>query len=301
MMKALITGGTGFVGTHLTGAMLEKGWEVTITGRSTNSLHNGRKGFRQIVCDTAVKGEWQSEVANMDVVINLAGKNIFTLWNDEKKQTIHDSRVLTTQNLVEAMDGDKVRVFLSTSASGFYGNRGNEILPEEASKGDGFLADVCEDWEREAKKAEDKGIRTVLMRFGMILGKDGGAFKLMKTPYKLGLGGNLGNGEHWMSWMHIDDLVAAVLFLIDHEEARGVVNFGAPHAVRNRDFNRAVAHAMGRPAFFHVPGFMIRLIMGELGSVLLGSQRMTAGALERLGFTFTYPDIDSAVADLVQS
>lgn len=300
MMKTLITGGTGFVGSHVTKTLLDRGWDVTITGRSTHSVHAGKKGFRQIVCDTTVKGDWQSEVPNMDVVINLAGKNIFTLWNEEKKRTIHDSRVLTTANVVEAMAGGKVKTFLSTSASGFYGSRDDEILTEAASRGDGFLADVCEDWEAEAKKAEALGVRTLLMRFGMILGKDGGAFKMMKTPYKLGLGGNLGNGGHWMSWMHIDDLVAAILFLIEHEEAQGVVNFGAPHAVRNKEFTKAIARALGRPAFFHVPGFMIRLIMGELGGVLLGSQRMAAAELERLGFSFNYPNIDTAMADLVQ-
>lgn len=299
-MKTLILGGTGFVGSHLAGTLLDMGWDVTITGRSPNSIHSGKKGFRQIVCDTTVKGEWQSEVSRMDVVVNLAGKNIFTLWNENKKQVIYDSRILTTVNVVEAMENGKVKVFLSTSASGFYGNRYNEILMEESSKGEGFLADVCVDWENEAKKAEAFGVRTVLMRFGMILGKDGGAFKMMKTPYKLCLGGNLGNGEHWMSWMHIDDLVAAIVFLIEHQDAKGVVNFGAPHAVRNKDFTKAIAKALGRPAFFHVPGCILRLVMGELGGVLLGSQRMSSGELERLGFSFTYPDIDTAMADLVQ-
>lgn len=299
-MNVLITGGTGFVGSHLAGAMLDAGWDVTITGRSQNSIHQGKKGFTQIVCDTTGKGDWQTVVSGMDVIVNLAGRNIFTLWNDDKKRDIEQSRVLTTARLVEGMQGSKVKVFLSTSASGFYGDGGNEVLTETSSKGGGFLADVCEAWENEALKAEALGIRTLLLRFGMILGKDGGAFKMMKTPFKLGLGGNLGNGDQWVSWMHIRDLVDAVQFLIDHEDARGIVNFGSPHAVRNRDFTRAVAGALGRPAFFHVPGFMLRLVMGELGGVLLGSQRMAAGELERLGFSFTYPDIQSALEDLVR-
>lgn len=298
-MKAMITGGTGFVGTHLTGAMLDSGWDVTITGRSENSIHQGRKGFNQLICDTTVRGEWQSEISNMDVVINLAGKNIFTLWNEQRKKDILESRVLTTRNLVEGMEDGAVKAYLSTSASGYYGNRGNEILSESSAKGEGFLADVCEQWENEALRAEQFGVRTLLMRFGMILGKDGGAFKMMKTPFKLGLGGNLGGGEHWVSWMHIDDLVSAVLFLIDHQDAKGIVNFGSPHAVRNKDYTRTLSHALNRPAFFHAPGFMLRLIMGELGDVLLSSQRMAAGELERLGFSFAYPDIEAALDELV--
>ncbi len=299
-MKAMITGGTGFVGTHLTKALLDSGWDVTITGRSQNSIYSGKKGFTQLVCDTTVKGDWQSEVSRMDVIINLAGKNIFTLWNKEKKKAILESRILTTQNLVEGMKDGAVKVFLSTSASGYYGDRGNEILTESTSKGEGFLSDVCDAWETEALKAQQFDVRTVLMRFGMILGKDGGAFKMMKTPFKLGLGGNLGRGQHWMAWMHIHDLVKAVLFLINHDKASGIVNFSAPHAVRNKNFTKAVSRAMGRPAFFHAPGFILRLIMGELGDVLLGSQRMAAGELDRLGFKFTYGDIDSAIGDLVR-
>lgn len=299
MIKVLITGGTGFVGTHLTGALLDRGWDVTITGRSSNSAHSGRKGFTQLVCDTTVKGDWQSAVAGMDVVINLAGKNIFTRWNDEKKRDIEQSRFLTTINLVEAMSKGSVRVFLSTSASGFYGDRHDEILTESSSKGDGFLSDVCQVWEREALAAETKGVRTVLMRFGMILGAEGGAFKMMLTPFKLGLGGNLGNGKQWVSWMHIDDLVSAIVFLIDQDQARGPVNFCAPNTLQNKDFTRAMAHALGRPAFFSLPGSMVRGMLGELGEVLLGSQRMAAGELNRLGFQFAYPDIDRALAHLI--
>lgn len=299
-MKAMITGGTGFVGTHLTGALLDSGWNVTTTGRSENSIYSGKKGFTHLVCDTTLKGEWQSEVSRMDVIINLAGKNIFTLWNEEKKKNILESRVLTTQNLVEGMKGGAVKVFLSTSASGYYGDRGNEILTESTSKGAGFLSDVCQAWETEALKAQQFDVRTLLMRFGMILGKDGGAFKMMKTPFKLGLGGNLGSGQHWMAWMHIHDLVRAVLFLINHDKAAGIINFSAPQAVRNKTFTKAIAQALSRPAFFHTPGFILRLIMGELGDVLLGSQRMATGELERLGFKFTHADIDSALGDLVR-
>lgn len=297
-MNVLMTGGTGFVGTHVTRRLLDLGWKVTITGRSPSWEFNHRMGYRQIVCDTTLKGDWQNEVGHMDVVINLAGRNIFTLWNKEKKRDIEQSRFLTTANLVEAMNGSSVKVFLSTSASGYYGNRNDEILAEESGKGEGFLADVCETWEKEARGAVAMNIRTVLMRFGMILGQNGGAFKMMLPPFRFGLGGNIGNGEQWMSWMHIDDLASAIVFLINCTEASGPVNFCAPYAVRNKDFTSAMGHALNRPAFFHVPGFILRTVMGELGDTLLASQRMTAGELKRLGFDFKYPDIDSALADL---
>jgi uncharacterized protein len=299
MMNVLISGGTGFVGTHVVSRLLDLGWSVTITGRSVKTEFADRKNFRQIVCDTTVKGEWQEQVSQMDVVINLAGKNIFTFWNAGKKLEIEQSRFLTTSNLVEAMRGSSVKVFLSTSASGFYGNRHDEILTEESSKGEGFLSDVCERWEKEALAAEAANIRTVMMRFGMILGNDGGALKMMLTPFRFGLGGNLGSGTQWMSWMHIDDLVKAMLFLIQCEEARGAVNFCSPYAVRNRDFTRAMGHALKRPAFFHVPGFILRTVMGELGETLLASQRMAAAELNRMGFEFAYPDIHTALEHLV--
>lgn len=298
-MNVFITGGTGFVGRHLTRALLDRGFHVTITGRSAGKGNSRAERLTQIACDTTVKGDWQKHLADMDVVINLAGRNIFTRWNEAKKREIEQSRFLTTDNLVEGMTGGGVRVFLSTSASGFYGDRGDETLIEGAKGGQGFLADVCRSWEQKALAAEAIGVRTVLMRFGMVLGPDGGAFSMMWTPFSLGLGGSLGSGRQWMSYIHIDDLVSAILFLIEHEEARGPVNFCAPHAVRNADFTRAMGRAFHRPAFFWIPGFVLRIVMGELGDVVLASQRMASGELTRLGFPFAYPDIDTALGDLV--
>jgi hypothetical protein len=297
-MKVLITGGTGFVGSYLCEQLLDRGWHVTITGRST-SVHSGKDRFDHLVCDTTVEGSWQDRVASSDVIINLAGKNIFTPWNPQKKKEIRDSRILTTRNLVRAIPENSGTVFLSTSASGFYGSRGGEILDEDASMGRGFLAELCRDWENEAKEAEKKGARVVCMRFGMILGKSGGALSKMLLPFKLCLGGNLGHGDQWMSWMHLDDLASAVLFLIEQDKAKGPVNFCSPFAVRNRDFTKTLAVALGRPAFFHIPAFLLKALMGELGEVILGSQRMTASGLENLGFKFDYPEISQALDNIV--
>jgi hypothetical protein len=298
-MNVFITGGTGFVGRHLTRSLLDRGFHVTITGRSAGKGNNQPERLTRIACDTTVKGDWQKHLAKMDVVINLAGRNIFTRWNEDKKREIEQSRFMTTDHLVEGMAGGAVRVFLSTSASGFYGDRGDETLMEGAEGGQGFLADVCRSWEQKALAAESMGIRTVLMRFGMVLGPDGGAFPMMRTPFSLGLGGALGSGRQWMSFIHIDDLVSAILYLIEQEEARGPVNFCAPHSVTNGDFTRAMGKAFHRPAFFCIPGFVLRMVMGELGDVVLASQRMASGELTRLGFPFKYPDIDAALCDLV--
>ncbi len=297
-MNVLITGGTGFVGSCLTGRMLDMGWNVTITGRS-KSLHAGRKGFEHLICDTAEEGAWQDSVAKADAIVNLAGKNIFTPWKDAVKKEIRESRIRTTRNLVNALGSGSKAVFLSTSAAGFYGSRGDEVLTESSPMGQGFLADLCRDWEKEAREAETKGARVVCMRFSMVLGKNGGALEKMLLPFKLCLGGKLGSGEQWMSWMHLEDLASAVLFLIGNDRAEGPLNFCSPSAVKNRDFTRALAAALGRPAFFQVPSLVLKTVMGELGDVVLGSQRMAAGGLENLGFKFSYPDISRALESIV--
>jgi uncharacterized protein (TIGR01777 family) len=297
-MNVLITGGTGFVGNRLAEKMLDNGWNVTITGRSRSGFE-GRERFEHIVCDTTVEGPWQERVACSDVIVNLAGRNIFTLWNEQKKKDIRDSRLLTTRNIVNALPSRSNTVLLSTSASGYYGDGGETLLNEESPLGSGFLADLCKDWENEAMKAERKGVRVVCMRFSMILGKNGGALEKMITPFRLCLGGNLGNGEQWMAWMHLDDLVAAVLFLIDHQEVRGPVNFCSPFPVRNNEFTKTLSSILGRPAFFHIPSFVLKTILGELGDVMLGSQRMASKNLEEAGFSFNYPDIAKALDNLV--
>lgn len=297
-MNVLITGGTGFVGSRLAQAMLDQGWHVTLTGRSQSDRPE-KDRLTRLVCDTTENGPWQDAVATSDVIVNLAGKNIFTPWNPRTKHEIRESRILTTRNLVDAMPEKTGIVFLSTSASGYYGDRGEELLSEESVRGQGFLADLCRDWEAEALKAEEKGARVVCMRFSMILGSGGGALDKMLTPFKLCMGGNLGRGNQWMSWMHLEDLVSAVLFLIEENKAQGPVNFCAPFAVRNRDFTKHLAAVLGRPAFFHVPSFLIRGLMGELGAVLLGSQRMSSSTLENLGFTFGWPEVEQALGQIL--
>lgn len=298
-MHVLITGGTGFIGTAVARRLLDEGHEVTVTGRSGKSAIPEGEMFRAIACDTTVEGPWQEAVASSDAVINLAGRSIFTRWNKEKKEQIVNSRLLTTENVVKALPSDGKTSLFSASAVGYYGNRGDTLLAEDASGGDGFLADVSRRWEAEAQAASKKGGRVVIMRFGGVLGLGGGALDAMLTPYKLGLGGPLAGGDQWFPWIHMDDLVGALLFLMGQDSAEGPVNFCAPYVVRNRDFSKALAGALGRPAPFSVPLFALRMAMGELGDEIIASQRVVPEKLSSWGFSFAFPSLEGALKDLL--
>jgi len=296
-MKIFITGGTGFIGTYLSSYLLKKGHSVVAVGRSPDHKLDGQGNFKYISADTTKNGDWQNALYKADAAVNLAGANIFRLWTDRYKTKIYDSRILTTRNLVEAMPNELT--LYSTSAAGYYGNRGDEILTEEARQGDDFLAKVCIDWEKEAYQAEKKGIRVVTMRFGVVLGKSGGAIKKMLPAFKSFVGGPMGNGKHWFPWIHIYDLVSAILFIHKNREIKGPVNFCAPEPVRNTDFAKALGNALNRPSFMTAPAFMIRLVMGELGATFLNSQMISPAKLTRYGFKFQHPDINSALSEIM--
>lgn len=299
-MNVLITGGTGFVGTAVATRLLEEGHEVAVTGRKGLSPLLGRERFRTITCDTTVAGPWQEEVARSEVVINLAGRSIFTRWNEEKKAEIAESRLLTTEHVVNAISPGAQTVLLSASAVGYYGDRGDTLLVEDDAGGDGFLADLCKRWEAKAMAASAKGVRVVIMRFGGVLGLGGGALDAMLTPYKLGLGGPLASGEQWFPWIHMDDLVAALIFLMGCERAEGPVNFCAPYVVRNKEFSKTLAGALGRPAPFPLPLFALRLAMGELGGEIISSQRVVPEKLSSWGFSFAYPSLEAALESILR-
>lgn len=300
-MKIFITGGTGFVGRHLSSLLLNKGHQVTATG--TRPLPKGirNENFHYIIADTSQEGTWQTSLKNADAVINLAGRSIFSLWTQSYKKRIYDSRILTTRNLVESLPENKEIIFCSTSATGYYGNRGDDKLTESEAVGDDFLARVCRDWEAEAFRAEEKGARVVAMRFGVVLGKNGGAMKQMAPAFRFFVGGPLGNGMQWFPWIHLDDLSAAILFSLENPDVRGPVNFVSPGSVRNCDFAKTLGQALKRPAFMPSPAFMIRLILGEFGTSLLSSQRALSDKLSGYGFCFRYPDLDKAIRNIVES
>ena len=297
-LKILITGGTGFVGVNLTRFLLDRDHQVFATGTSRRHPLSGRQNFHFISADTTQQGPWQDLVPESDIIINLAGRSIFHYWTQKYKTQIYDSRILTTRNIVDALPEQNEILLCSASAAGYYGNRADQLLTESADPGNDFLARVCIDWEKEAFRAAQKGSRVVAMRFGVILGPDGGALLKMVPAYKLFVGGPLGNGSQWFPWIHIQDLTSAVAFIIENNEINGPVNFCAPGAIQNRTFSQALAHVLKRPAVFKTPAFVLKTIMGELGEAFLASQRVVPEKLENHGFGFACPDIDSALSTI---
>ena len=298
-MKVLITGGLGFVGTQLSARFLERGHRVTVVDLSPEPHAYTPREVSYISGDSTLQGAWQEEVAHQDGVINLAGFSIFGRWNDKTKKLIYDSRILTTRNVVDAMSTKKGSVLCSTSAVGYYGFRNDEEITEEGSPGDDFLASVCVDWENEANMAADKGVRVAITRFGIVLGKTGGALGQMIPAFKKFVGGPLGSGNQWFSWIHIEDLLNAFIFVFENQEISGPVNFCTPNPIRNKELAKALGTILSRPSFLTTPGFMLRLVLGEFGSVLLEGQRVIPAKLLKHGFTFSYPDITGALEDVV--
>jgi uncharacterized protein len=299
-MKIMMTGGTGFIGAHLASRFSRGGHEVTILTRSLSGSGGSSPGIRYLQGDPTLKGSWQEAVADHDILINLAGTSIFGKWTDSYKRAMRDSRINATRNLVEAIvhRPDRNVTLFSASAVGYYGFRGDEDLVEESPPGDDFLAGVALEWEAEALKAKEKGVRVVITRFGIVLGEGGGALGQMIPLFRKFLGGPIGSGRQWFSWIHIEDLAAAFVFLMGRPDISGPVNVCAPNPVRNRDFAKALGKALHRPSLSPAPGFMVRLILGEFGSVILEGQRMTPRRLMDNGFVFRYPDIDGALASL---
>jgi uncharacterized protein (TIGR01777 family) len=298
-MKTFLTGGTGFVGTFLSQDLAQKGHEITILTRKKTTPASPHGRVRFVTDDPKHEGPWMGEVARHDWIINLAGASISTKWTEENKQILYDSRVLTTRNLVAALAaGDRRQLFCSTSAPGFYGPRGEEELTEASSPGRDFLAKLAQDWETEALKAQDLGIRTVITRFGIVLGKEGGMLGEMVPIFKKFLGGPVGNGLQWLSWIHQQDLVRAYLFLPEHPDLVGPVNFTSPNPVRNRDFAKALGRALSRPTFMAAPAFMVRLVLGEFAEVALTGQKILPQKLLASGFKFLYPTIVQALQQL---
>ncbi len=298
-MKLFITGGLGFVGRQLSHFLLDRGHQVTAVGTQPSQNLIKHRNYKYISADTTQKGVWQDSLKDTDAVVNLAGKSIFKRWSKSYKNQIYDSRIRTTRNLVDALPGKQQITLCSTSAVGYYGDRGDDILTESVSCGDDFLARVSRDWEDEAFRAEEKGIRVLTTRFGVVLGKNGGAMKKMVSAFRWYVGGPMGSGMQWFPWVHMDDLISAIMFVIENQDIRGPVNFCAPNPVRNRDLAKTMGHVLNRPAFMPAPGFMIRLALGEFATTLLSSQRVVPEKLLHFGFNFKYPELKTAVRHIV--
>src|SRR5713101_3610257 len=298
-MKILVTGSSGLVGTALVSALARGGHTMCRLVRPQSAGGEGGREGCAVAWNPAT-GELGGAGVGADAVVNLAGASIAGgRWTAERKALLRSSRIGTTHALVGALAKMNARpsVLVSASAIGIYGDRGDETLTEESKPGTDFLADLAKEWEAEALKAEALGIRVVLARFGIILAREGGALAKMLTPFKLGVGGRLGTGKQWMSWVTLEDVVAILRFAIESASVRGAINIVSPQPLQNAEFTTVLAKAVHRPALFPAPAFALRLALGEMAdALLLSSQRVAPQALEKLGYRFLHPDLTSALS-----
>jgi uncharacterized protein (TIGR01777 family) len=294
-----VTGATGSIGRAVVSALLDRGDDVIVLTRDPERAVS-------VLGDQVEAFAWRdpkSEPApaealrEAEAVIHLLGEPVAQRWSESAKREIRDSRVLGTRNLVETLRGTGARLetLVSQSAIGFYGAHGSEPLDESAPAGDGFLAEVVRDWEAEATKADDAGMRVVLARTGVVLSPDGGALEKMLPPFKMGVGGPVAGGKQYVPWIHLDDVVGGLLFAVDEEELEGPVNLTAPRPATNRELSKALGRVLGRPAFTPVPGFAIKTLYGEMASIVTTGARVIPKKLEDAGYAFRRPDLDEAL------
>lgn len=292
-MKILMSGSHGFIGSAACDYLGSRGHRLlrlirpTQIARSDEVFWNYYEGFID-----------QTKLDGVEAVIHLAGENLFGRWNAKKKDAIYTSRVQGTAFLAQKLAAmpNKPRVLICASAIGYYGHREDHECIESAESGTGFLAEVCRDWEAATKPATEAGIRVVNLRFGVVLGKDGGALAKMLTPFKMGMGGPLGDGQQWISWISIDDTVRAIDFALHHETLRGAVNVVAPHPVRNKEFAHTLGRVLHRPEVVPIPKRMLHFMFGEMAEeTLLASTRVLPHKLQMEGFQFTHPDLHTAL------
>jgi uncharacterized protein (TIGR01777 family) len=294
--RILVTGVSGPIGTALLASLASQELQIVrlVRGSAQNAAQVSWNPLAPVP---------PAAVSGFDAVIHLAGESIVGRWTEAKKKAIRESRVEGTRSLATALAvcDAKPRSFVCASAIGFYGNRGDELLREESATGRGFLSDVCREWEAASHIAAEAGIRTVNIRIGLVLSAKGGALPKMLTPFKLGLGGRIGSGQQWWSWIHVDDIVGAIQHILRSEWLSGPVNLVAPNPARNEEFTRVLASVLRRPAVFPVPPFAARLAFGKEAAeeLLLASQRVAPGRLAATAYAFRFPELRAALENLV--
>jgi len=296
-MKILIGGSHGLVGTALIQSLETQGHEIfrLVRRAPTSKTEVEWSPDRYSIALARIEG--------FDAVVNLAGESIAERWTDDKKRRIRESRVKGTKLLGDALANLTVppKTFVCASAIGYYGNRGDELLTESSAAGDGFLAKVCAEWEEATALATEKGIRVVNARFGVILDTNGGALKKMLPPFRMGVGGRIGSGKQWMSWIALDDVIGGIQFALANDSMKGPVNFVAPVPVRNAEFTKTLGKVLSRPTIFPIPAFAIKLLFGEMGeALLLGGQRVAPERLVAGGYEFSYPQLEQALVHILE-
>jgi hypothetical protein len=287
-VNILVSGASGLIGSHLVPALRSQGHAVS------SLVRRPAKNQQEI--------QWTPEFkADFDAVIHLAGETIMGRWTDKKKAAILDSRVAGTRNLAATVAAMHAKIFIVSSAVGYYGPHGDEVLTENSPSGNDFLSRVAREWEAAAEPARQAGVRVVNFRLGVVLTRDGGALKQMLTPFRMGAGGRIGSGKQWMSWIALDDVVGAILFALGTETLTGPVNLVAPNPATNADFTKALGQALHRPTMFPVPAAAIKIALGEMGeTMLLNGQRVAPKKLQESGYQFLHPEIGEALRSMLR-
>lgn len=298
-LQILITGGTGFIGSYLCEKLARQGHFLTLVSRSPEKYaEESAKNQRYISWDS----DLAAEMNRVDVVINLVGENLFgKRWTDEVKKRLYSSRIDLTNKLVDAIaDSDNPpELMISASGINYYGASGDTVLTEEAPPGDDFLANLCVDWEKAALKAESHGVRVAIPRIAPVLEDDDGIIDKMKLPFSLFVGGSLGSGDQYLSWIHMDDMINAIVFPIEHSEISGPYNAASPNPVQMDEFASTMGRVMNRPSLFKVPEFVLKTVLGEAATPVLASLRIQPKVLQQAGFEFQYADLEVALGDIL--
>ena len=314
MKKIIVIGATGSIGSKLCDTLLSKGDEVTVFTRNPDDAKmilpdvnnfvewNYNDGLDVPSSQNLHHTGWREELNGKDAIVHLAGANLGAKrWNEKYKKLCYDSRVISTRNLVEALKSvdQKPKVFICSSAVGFYGDRGDDILNENEPPANNYLAKLCFDWEKEAATADALGIRRVSIRTGLVLNKDEGLLKQMLPTFKMFLGGYLGNGKQWFPWIHIDDIVGIYLQAIDNEEISGAVNAASPGIARMKEFAKTLGNVLSRPALFPIPTSAVKILKGELGNYATDSQRISTSKIIKSGYKFEFENLETALRNLL--
>lgn len=298
MKNVLITGGSGFIGRVLCKRLSEEGYVVTVLSRTPDRIHR--------ICGPSVSGiaslDELKDDTYPDVIINLAGAPVADRrWSRARKEVLMKSRIDTTRNIVDYIERSpkRPRRLISASAVGYYGDGADSIIDEESSAHDEFTHHLCSEWEAEALRAKELGLSVAIMRTGLVIGKGGGFLAKMLLPFKLGLGGRLGSGTQWMPWVHMDDIVGLIIFLIERDDLEGPFNAVSPEPVRNSVFTKTLAAVLNRPAIFPVPSFFLKLILGEMSRLLLTGQRAIPKRAIEEGYSFAFTELEDAFKDVL--